>query len=312
MARAPIPTSGGTRQQRAAELRAEDERKKRGAAQEEATAPTDDPDDDRDDSSSTAEGANASQDTGAIGQGEYIVKQGDCISAIACRYGFFWKTLWELSENSELNSVREDPNVLLPGDRITIPELRQKEESGATEAHHRFRRLGEPSKLRLRLMKEPDGEGDEAPGEIIEKERGKNHITEDAETSQEPTADEPRANVPYALVIDGTHHDGTTDEDGWIEVSIPGSARRGKLILNPGTEQEEELSLQLGHLSPISEIRGVKERLANLGLDCGDRTSAVTDGLRWAVKAFQIKQGQEPTGELTEALGLKIQELHGS
>lgn len=256
--------------------------------------------------------AQLAEDAGPVGQGDYVVTQGDCMSSIAHTHGFFWETLWDLPENSELKRVRKDPNVLLVGDRVTIPELRHREEPGATEDHHRFRTLGEPSKLRLRFMKEPDGAGDEAQAEIIEKERGKNHITEDAETSPEPVADEPRADVPYILYIDGRRTDGTTDAEGCLEIPIPGNARRGKLILDPGTEQEEELSLQLGRLSPISETTGVKERLANLGLDCGDRTDEMTDGLRWAIKAFQVKHGEEPSGELTEDLRHRIQELHGS
>ena len=41
------------------------------------------------------------------------VKQGDCMASIADEYGFFWKTIWHLAENSELRRKRTDPYVLL-------------------------------------------------------------------------------------------------------------------------------------------------------------------------------------------------------
>jgi hypothetical protein len=86
----------------------------------------------------------------------------------------------------------------------------------------------------------------------------------------------------------------------------------GKLILNPGTAEEEEISLELGHLDPISEVVGVKQRLANLSFECGDRSNEETDGLSQATAAFQQKNGMEVTGELTDELRQKLLELHGS
>ena len=60
----------------------------------------------------------------------YEVKQGDCVSSIAGKYGMFWETIWNYSQNSELKNRRSDPNVLHPGDSIFIPEQELKEESG--------------------------------------------------------------------------------------------------------------------------------------------------------------------------------------
>lgn len=250
--------------------------------------------------------------TGPVGSGDHVVRDGDCISSIAKQKGHFWETIWNDPGNSDLKSARQDPNVLLPGDRVTVPDLRPKQEPGATEEHHRFRRKGEPAKLRIRLVKEPDTEQAEQQGEYTERYEGSTTITEDPDPVEQTVEDEPRANVPYLLDIDGERYEGSTDADGSLEVPMPGSARRGKLILNPGTQDEEEFMLQLGHLSPVSEVVGVKQRLANLTFDCGDRTDEMTDGLREAIKAFQSKHGMEPTGELTEEVRQKIQEVHGS
>jgi N-acetylmuramoyl-L-alanine amidase len=57
----------------------------------------------------------------------YTAGQGDSTTRIAFRNGFFWKTVWEHPENSELKSKRKDPNILLPGDTVFIPERREGE-----------------------------------------------------------------------------------------------------------------------------------------------------------------------------------------
>ena len=167
--------AGGTRQQKAEALRAEMEAKKRktaaAAAERESTA---------------KEGAGAAALDGAapVGEGDYLVKDGDCISSIAKDTGHFWEKLWNDPGNAQLNKVREVPNLLLPGDRVTIPPLTLKHESGQTKMRHRFKRLGEPAHLNLTLK--VDGV--------------------------------PIAGVQYSIVIDyGEELRGTTDTEGKIE-----------------------------------------------------------------------------------------------
>lgn len=253
------------------------------------------------------------QARGPVGDGDYRVRDGDCLSSIAEDRGLFWETVWNDPANAEVKRVREDPNVLLPGDRLTLHEIRPKQESGATEIKHRFRKRGTPAKLRLRLLQEPEEEHPEDEVTSANNDpQARESVSEDPESNAENRPDEPRANVPYTLIIDGRSTEGTTDADGRIDVPIPPNARRGILRLNPGTDEEEEIDLNLGHLSPISQIIGVKERLANLSFDCGDRSDEMTEGLRDAVEAFQLKHGMEPTGELTDAVRDRIEQEHGS
>ncbi len=252
------------------------------------------------------------QGTGPVGSGDYVVRDGDCISSIAKQSGHFWETIWNDAGNSELKSVREDPNVLLPDDRVTIPELTPKQEGGATEEHHRFRRKGEPAMLRMRLVEPPEEE--EAPQESAEESAGSDPDavnSGDPQPEYPPEEDRPRADVPYVLDIDGVRQEGTTDADGRIEAPIPGNARRGKLILNPGTEEEETIELRLGAVGPITELSGVKQRLHNLTFDCGDVNEQETPELEAALRAFQQKHGLEVTGRADQATRDKLVEAHG-
>jgi len=121
----------------------------------------------------------------------HTVQRGDCISSIAEREGFFWKTIWD--QNSRLKSRRQNPNVLMPGDEVLIPEKRTKLHDGATEQRHRFVKKGTPAKLRL----------------ILERD------------------DRPIQNARYVLTVDGRIIEGTTDDRGFLEVSINPAAARG-------------------------------------------------------------------------------------
>jgi hypothetical protein len=249
------------------------------------------------------------ESTGPVGTGERVIREGDCISSIAKETGHFWETIWNDGGNAELKDARGDPNVLLPNDRLHVPELRRKEEPGETEMRHRFRRLGEPSMLRLQLLEE---QMDAEPDELEDQQEDREPTTDAEESADEQGADRPQAEVPYALQIDGENFSGVTDAEGRLEHPIPGNARRGRLTLNPGAANEVTIPLQLGHLAPITELSGVKDRLANLGFDCGDPSERETPEFEQALYAFQEKYGLSLTGKADQATRDKVMEIHGS
>jgi len=109
---------------------------------------------------------------------KYKVQNGDCLESIAQKHGFFHETLWNLDENGGLRRQRKDPNILLPGDIVYIPEVDPAKMSRAIDQRHTFRRRGVPSKFHMRFMR-----------------HGK-----------------PRANIPFLVRIDGGV--GTTGEVG--------------------------------------------------------------------------------------------------
>lgn len=217
-------------------------------------------------------------DTGPVGQGEYTVQSADCISSIAKNTGHFWKTIWEDGQNSQVREVRKEPNVLLAGDRLHIPEIRKKQEPGETEMRHRFVRRGEPAALRMQILIE----------------------------------DEPVGDAPYILKIDGETIEGFTDTDGWVDTAIPGNARQGRLqVVWEGTMLV--YALNLGRIEPVETTRGVQQRLKNLGFkigkldgNCGPRTKA-------AVMKYQHSRSlPNKTGEVDAATQAKLKEEHGS
>ncbi|MFN0134910.1 MAG: peptidoglycan-binding protein [Phycisphaerae bacterium] len=209
-----------------------------------------------------------------VGTGDYIVKAGDCISSIAKEAGHFWLTIWDDAGNSEVKTAREDPNVLMPGDRLVIPPFEEKEESIAPEQRHRFKRKGEPAKFRVRLMEN----------------------------------DKPVANKPYKFDIDGKMTEGTTDPEGLVEVSLPGNAKRGKLMIEGG----QTYAFEFGQLEPINTLKGVQERLKNLGYDIDACDGKQGPKTRDAVLEFQRKSAIEPSGDVDQGTRDALELKHGS
>ena len=221
---------------------------------------------------------------------DYEVQAGDCMSSIAYAHGFFWQTLWNDSSNADLKNKRKNPNVLMTGDVVHIPDLTVKQESGATEQQHKFMLKGVPEKLNLTLL-------------------DYDH--------------KPRPNLDYLLVIDGNAREGKTDADGKLTESIPPNAMTGKLTFAapqrvdgtgkplPGEPQNQVLILQLGGLNPISEVSGLKARLSNLGFYKGPIDENLDPATKQAISSFQQKKGLPVTGVADDATRQKLQDIHG-
>jgi len=221
------------------------------------------------------------KETQPTGQGEHVVKEGDCVSSIAKDSGHFWETIWNHPENSQLKEARKDPNILLPKDKVTVPPITQKWEPGETEMRHRFVRRGEPSFLRLTVMDD----------------------------------EKPLATKPYKLIVDNHTHEGKTDSEGRIDAPIPGNAKKAKLIV--GNEDEDDCfkwDLDLGHVDPVKCDDGVKKRLTNLGFDppVGKRGGSEEEKYRQRLKEYQKTYELEETGEADEETQDCLKEKHRS
>src|ERR1019366_6809345 len=71
--------------------------------------------------------------------GYYVVKQGDHLSGIADAYGFpSYKKIWNHPNNGALKALRQNPNVLFPGDSVYLPDREEQSYSKPTDARHKF------------------------------------------------------------------------------------------------------------------------------------------------------------------------------
>jgi hypothetical protein len=210
-----------------------------------------------------------------LGEGEYEVDQGECVASIAFEHGHFWETIWNDPANLDLKNARGNPYVLLPGDRLHIPPLQAKVESGSTEQRHRFKRKGVPEKLHIRILDE----------------NGK-----------------PLSGVNYSIEVDGHLTASATDAEGNIVHYIPPNARYGTILL---PKLNREIPLSLGWLDPAMELSGVQARLNNLGYDAGEEDGRWDDSVREAIWQFQQVNNLPVTGELDEMTRSKLTQLYG-
>ena len=202
----------------------------------------------------------------------YLVKQGDCIFSIAFEHGFFADTIWNHPNNAELKRRREDPNVLLPGDVVFIPDKRVKEVSEPTNQLHKFRCRNTPKVFRVQVVR----------------------------------LGRPVKNMDYKIDIDGTENEGRTNGDGWIRPQhIAPNAKLAKITLADGSMYE----LSLGHLDPIDEVSGVQGRLFGLGYYDGAINGQFDEKTKEALRTFQRSNKLDATGEADEETKSLLVEL---
>jgi len=208
----------------------------------------------------------------------YTVRQGDCIMSIAEDYGFSWKTIWNHADNAALNQLRQDPNILFPGDVVVVPDKTPRVEPKPTEQRHKFVKKISPAQVRLRLL---------------------------------DLKRQPRPNLQYVAIVDGASSSGKTDGDGYLTINVKPNARQLKLQVTEGSKTEE-YTLPLGAIDPIDTLSGVQHRLANLGYPCGTEQGSIGPLTKTALRAFQKEMNLTVSGELDDATRQKLKEIHGT
>ena len=214
---------------------------------------------------------------GPVGNGEYVIQQGDCLESIAAATGHRWETIWNHPQNLALKAARACPNILLPGDLLYVPEKQPKSVSRPTDQQHGFVKKGVRSKFRMCIK----------------------------------NVGEPCANQPYVLIIDGQPYNGNTDSGGWIEVSIPPDAQSGQLTVGLDPLHQQVFTLELGGIDPITEIAGIQKRLRNLGYAC-EATGELDEATSRAIALFQEREDLDPSGKPDRSTLSKLQEQYGS
>ncbi len=204
----------------------------------------------------------------------YQVKQGDCIFSISFANGFFADTIWEHPNNAELKKERKDPNVLMPGDVVFVPDKRLKEVSEPTNQVHKFKCKNTPKMFRIQIVR----------------------------------LGIPVKDMEYKIDIDGVEKEDKTDGQGWIKpAAILPNAKVAKLELADGSKYE----FNLGHLDPIDEVTGIQGRLYGLSYYDGAINGQFDDKTKEALKIFQRSNKLEVTGEADEKTKNLLIEMTG-
>jgi len=204
------------------------------------------------------------------------------MATIAADYGVTPSSLWNHADNEALRSRRSHPGVLRRGDVVAVPDPVPGPEvvPGGT---HRFTAQRPNVTLALTL------EGDDGT---------------------------PAAGIPYRLVVGEFALEGSTGHGGELTETIPTRAREARLILEPDTERMRSMSVRLGELDPIDGLRGIKQRLANLGYPreqpLQEHSDAQTEPLTRALTQFQRDEGIDETGEADENTRRRLRDRHGT
>jgi hypothetical protein len=203
-----------------------------------------------------------------------VVQPGDCLINVSQQEGFFWETVWNHPQNSQLRDSRKHLNIVKPGDKIFIPDRTIQVLPRPTDQLHRFVKKG-AAKFTLTLL----------------------------------DLGVPRANQPYALMVNGKWKKGQTDGNGTLSESIPPGAREGLLLVG---EKQEEITVDFGYIDPIEEISGVKSRLKNLGFYEGQIDDEMTPETSAAIAEFQRMVELPGEGKLDDPTRAALVDAHES
>lgn len=211
----------------------------------------------------------------------HTVKQGECLATIAADNGFVdYHAIYDHPKNAALKAKRKNPDILLPGDVLYIPDKRQRDEPRGTGQQHIFQTPGPTVRLRVFLKDDQDN---------------------------------PVTGKPFTLDLGDAILSGTIGSDGLVEQPIPPGVRTARLrvVMTPGPQPSIlEWKLEIGHLDPASTTTGAQGRLLNMGFDCGPidgiHGPRTTNGLI----EFQRKEGLPETGKLDAATISKLREIH--
>lgn len=211
----------------------------------------------------------------------HTVQQGEHLSAIAAQYGFGdYTAVWNHPDNAGLKDLRGDPNVLLPGDTVAIPDKDTKQETGATAQRHRFTLAQTPLNVRLLL---------------------------------EEVYNKPVAGAPCSLTMNGTKADTTTDGEGTVEKRILTDLLHLTLTVNAGDSvyADTALVMSLGELDPVDVLSGQAGRLANLGYLPGTPEAVNDPVFQSALQEFQCDYKLLVDGDPGPNTQAKLMEVHG-
>ncbi|BBW90028.1 peptidoglycan-binding protein [Pseudoalteromonas sp. PS1M3] len=191
---------------------------------------------------------------------QHTVAQGETLLRIAKQYGYQTsKALYNHPSNAEFKALRPDPNLIYPGDKITIPPKKEKFIPLRTNSINSFVVQNEKEYFRLQVSYD---DGDDITGKRV------------------------------VLNIGSQTIDTVLQSDGLIEVELNNNdALTGNvdLYLKAGeTTPTKSFAVQIGNLDPIDTLSGVQGRCNMLGFNCGK-----VDGINGAKTKAGVREFQQ-------------------
>ncbi len=215
----------------------------------------------------------------------HTAAKGDCVYSIADLYKIRdWKKIYDAPDNADMKKARPDPNVLMEGDEVAIPDVEPatRKVTASTEEKHKYQVKLPKCLLRVAVHDEED---------------------------------KPISGKKFLLLVGDKRFEGTTDGDGIVEQRIPFQASTAKLYVffTDKKDDGEHLywDVDIGGLEPSDTPRGIQERLNNLGFVCGEVDGKWHDGMDVSLRTFQKSAKIDPNGEPDDATTKKLKEVHG-
>lgn len=217
----------------------------------------------------------------------YTIQQGDTLLRIAKQFGLGCsKALYMHPSNAEFRQLRPDPNLVYPGDQITIPDDKPSLFSGLPDRRHVFvySESGAPEKELLRLaLKDSDGQS--------------------------------VSGLRATLMLGDQSLEAIVSEEGILEIDLTDTPEQeGELQVfttEASADPSHRFQLQFAHLDPIDTISGIQSRCNNLGFDCGTVDESLGENTRRGVRAFQSAQGLTVDGEPGPKTQASLQKAYG-
>jgi hypothetical protein len=212
-----------------------------------------------------------------------VITRGDHLSKLAMRYGFDADKAWNDPKNAALKKKRTNPNMLVSGDVLYVPENKPNWVSASIGSSNGL--VATVPRVPVTALFMKDGQ--------------------------------PLANEPYHLQglrpKPGDPDPATTDGDGCIHVDVPVTVPTFAVYFDSLSELHH---FRVGHLDPPDEPTGARARLGLLGLlgRPGGKQQVEGPGsdLPGALKRFQRMNKLKPTGSLDQDTVAKLTEVFGS
>jgi hypothetical protein len=211
----------------------------------------------------------------------YIVRPGDYLTQLAYRFGFNADEVWQDAKNAKLKDLRPNPDILVPGDILFIPDAPAENlpiQSGTTNPY-----VADVPHVEVVLI-------------FME-------------------GDKPMANEPCEIgglgEADPTASPPSTDGDGKLTLNVPVLVR--EVSVRFPKKRNRDYLFHVGDMDPITETSGVRKRLCNLGYlprVPDDTTEEDDEHLKQVLAFFQSNNGLNPTGEIDDPTRQILSDLH--